>query len=221
MNILVPSSYAQMPVGVAAAPLAPLQDCGESPLPLEASEFEELIAQLRAKAETPESLFEQAKTLADQEHHEEAVGIFTKILQLKPDFQPAVASRGYSYFELGQLDASLQDAEQSLKLTPNAKTYFARGVVYFEQGQYERALEDYKKSESLNAGDRCTHNNLGLTYEMLGQPEPALTHYNRALQIDPKFDKALRNRAIFHLYQGSYWNAVSDTARLWWLSLTS
>lgn len=62
------------------------------------------------------------------------------------------------------------------------------GEVYFNLSAYQKALEVYEQAlPLLNSADRYashvwTYNNVGRTYEMLGEPKKALEYFNLALK---------------------------------------
>jgi WD40 repeat protein/tetratricopeptide (TPR) repeat protein len=57
------------------------------------------------------------------------------------------------------------------------------------------------------------HHLRGFLYAMYGQPQPALTAYSRALELDPDFVLALRERGSTYADLGDWGKAVKDLAR--------
>ena len=51
--------------------------------------------------------------------YDEAVGLFTQVLQINPQFVYAVCNRGVAYEYLGNYAAARKDYEEALKLSTN------------------------------------------------------------------------------------------------------
>ena len=58
---------------------------------------------------------------------------------------------------------------------------------------YNNAIAAYKKSAELFP-DEATYYNIGLIYEDKQQYNEALKYYNKALELNPKYDSALEGR---------------------------
>jgi tetratricopeptide (TPR) repeat protein len=101
----------------------------------------------------------------------------------------AIALRGWSYHELGDLDRALADYSEKIRLQPEAADgYGWRGSAYLDQGDYPNALADYTRAIELDPespdiaiwyGDR------GIAHDSLGEHEQAIADFTRSINLAP------------------------------------
>jgi tetratricopeptide (TPR) repeat protein len=65
-------------------------------------------------------------------------------------------------------------------------TDFQRGRAAVEARDWSNAIKSLTAADKRTPGNADIHNLLGFAYRNSGQLEPALKHYQRALQIDPR-----------------------------------
>jgi tetratricopeptide (TPR) repeat protein len=69
-----------------------------------------------------------------------------------------------------------------------------RGLVRHTLKDYAGALADAEQVVAMNPRSCVGYNNLGAAKEKLGDLEGALKDYQKALEIEPAFEKGLKNR---------------------------
>jgi Tfp pilus assembly protein PilF len=69
------------------------------------------------------------------------------------------------------------------------------------------ATTEQKQSESRNPK---FYNNRGIAYGEKGQYDQAIADFNKAIEINPRYDKAYNNRGIVYRLKGQYDQAISD-----------
>jgi tetratricopeptide (TPR) repeat protein len=69
------------------------------------------------------------------------------------------------------------------------------------------ASTQQKQSESRDAK---FYNNRGIAYGEKGQYDQAILDLNKAIEINPRYDKAYNNRGIVYRLKGQYGQAISD-----------
>lgn len=134
-------------------------------------------------------------------------------------------AEGWRLHEVGTQDALREAIEKFKVAIPRWRTLgvgwqeynslMYLGEAYFNLSEYQNALETYEQAlPLLRDGDRkrifpiWTYNNIGRTYEMLGEPERALQYFElslrRAQQVGLPRDIgiALTSLGAFHLSQG-------------------
>ncbi len=98
------------------------------------------------------------------------------------------------------IQGALAEYTQAIEIDPNYEdAYYSRGTLYgILLNRYEEGERDLKKAISLNETDACAQNNLGDNYLRRGMYDKAMSQFNKAIAIDPKFSIAYANRAIIH-----------------------
>ena len=80
--------------------------------------------------------------------------------------------------------------------------YAADGVEALREGDAERALPLLQKGLKRSQSDRdfvIGLSNICAAYVLVGEPNTALTYCDRALEMKPRFWRALNNRALAYL----------------------
>ncbi len=95
----------------------------------------------------------------------------------------------------------IQEARQGLEVKlqqvtgERLKLHYNLAVMYDRQRMYEAAQREYLTCLTLAADDADVHYNLGILYETkLKQPQKAVDHYQRFLELSPSDEDALRVR---------------------------
>lgn len=78
------------------------------------------------------------------------------------------------------------------------------GEANFLMNNIPQALEDFKSAYKSHPYHIHVFNNLATCYEMSGDHDKAITHYNAALQIYPIFEDALVNLGAAYYNAGRY-----------------
>lgn len=102
-----------------------------------------VIVDRDTETEDPDELLQQALALAAQGNHEEAIPMYDKIVDLKPDLSIAFLGRGTAYLEIGDNKKAAKDISRSIKLDPDVpEAYYLRAECLFRLAEYEQALDD-------------------------------------------------------------------------------
>jgi TolB-like protein/Flp pilus assembly protein TadD len=125
----------------------------------------------------------------------EAVGAFRQAVTIDPNYAQAWAALaeaqallpayGPTAMQTANAD-SLESAQRALTANPEvALAYVAQGMVYMDQMRWADADGAFRRALALAPGDAEALNQYGQFLEGVGQLEPALVQYDRALQRDP------------------------------------
>jgi tetratricopeptide (TPR) repeat protein len=124
------------------------------------------------------------------------------VLELKPDFLPALNILGTIYFLKKELETAQKYFQDALNLNPTfLKPYSNLGIIYYTQHQYEKAEDIFKSLLTLDITDSYRLNMLARIYFNTQQPERVEWVLKRMLLFDPKNMEALESLA------GQYYNA--------------
>lgn len=86
----------------------------------------------------------------------------------------------------GDLDKALEKVDQSIAIAPRVpKNHVLRGRVMLEIGNMGDSLASLRTALDLEEASVDAHYYLGVVYERLRQPENALTHFQRAAELEP------------------------------------
>ncbi len=85
---------------------------------------------------------------------------------------------------------------------------YLRGLMLERSAQLDLALEAYEQALQHDTDSPVLQVRIGATQLKLGQPEPALKHFQRALAMDPTHRDALRWIAMLYTSQGQLESAV-------------
>lgn len=129
-------------------------------------------------------LRQQAINKAQQGQAQEAIALFTLLIQSNPQNAGNYNNRGLLYFQGGQYFQALADYDQALRLNNQlAKVYNNRANCYAALGDLEAAITDYETAIDLDPTDIRTRLNQGITFRELNLFEQAIESFDLALQI--------------------------------------
>lgn len=81
------------------------------------------------------------------------------------------------------------------------------GEEYIRQEDYTAALKHLLLAETQFSEDAELHKDLGDAYRGKGRNDKAIFHYQKALQLDPKFSEAKNNLGVAYMEMGN-WDAA-------------
>jgi tetratricopeptide (TPR) repeat protein len=89
-----------------------------------------------------------------------------------------------------------KDNEISLDTYLQANSLFREAYGHLERQEWKEAVEGFR--EVLKLDKKCVqaHGNMGMCLGALGRKAEALEELDRALELDPDYEPAIRNRRI-------------------------
>jgi tetratricopeptide (TPR) repeat protein len=141
----------------------------------------------------------------------EAPAYFAKRIQANPYDHYAYAYRGVALRHLGELDKSVQDLTEAIRLSPiTAAWRNNRGLTYNSKKEYDRAIADYTDAMRLSPKWALPRNNRGLAYANKKNFDLAIADYSEALRLDPSYALALNNRGLAFYGKKDFDRAIAD-----------
>ena len=123
----------------------------------------------------------------------------------------AFAYRGNAYREKGDLDRSLSDFSEAIRIDPGfALAMTNRGNVYRAKGDFQSALADYNEAIRLDAGISKAFANRGSLYHAMGEFYRAIVDLSEATRLDPNDPFARFNRGATYGATGGLHRALID-----------
>lgn len=162
-------------------------------------------------------LFQQAVFLGEKKRYDDAITLYGKIIELKPDRDQPYKNRGIAYYDSGVYDQAISDYNRALEINPmNAEVYFNRGLAYAQsKGFYDQAISDFSRALKIKPTYSEAYNNRGLAYEAQGKSfyKYAISDYNKAIEINPRNAVAYYNRGGIYRRKGLYDQAILDYSK--------
>jgi tetratricopeptide (TPR) repeat protein len=94
------------------------------------------------------------------------------------------------------------------KLHPQRLDYLNEGLALERQGDFEAALTSYRLAFRDNPTDSRILLNMAIAFTKTGQPEEAIRHYKRALELDDELVGAHYGVAFLLLKRGDVQSAA-------------
>ncbi len=130
-----------------------------------------------------------AEALVDMDRWDQALETINTALELDPNNVDIRRDYGYVLERLGDYAGAATQYEAALMLHPNLP--FLRmdlGRAYRVLGRYDEALDQFFAVGTIDPQNALVELELGRTYETyIGNPNSALEHYERAVELDPNF----------------------------------
>ena len=130
-----------------------------------------------------------------------AIGKFQESINLEPLFTDAHCGLSRAYFEIDNLEAAKNAAEEALRLRyeyPPAqkllldikKRYYYNGEIYFNREEYAQAIFEFQKAVEIDKNFKGAHRFIGAAHLKLEDLEKAEKSTREALRIDPNYELA-------------------------------
>lgn len=115
-----------------------------------------------------------------------AIADLTWALQRRPGYVEAYLNRGIAYYERGlpgDINQALTDLDRAVALAPTERrVHFNRGLARIRRGSDDWA-DDFELLLTQNADDAAAHNARCWGHALAQEPELALQHCDRALEL--------------------------------------
>lgn len=151
-----------------------------------------------------------------ESHFELAVEDLTKAIEYgygQP--APVYATRGRIYMILGELDASLSDYDEAIRLDPHKpRSYNNRGFTYLLKNDFQSANRDFSQAITLDPQYFYSYTSRGEMYFVQGELEEALSNFEQAYALNSNFPFVLAGLAVAHHALRHYAEARSFWQRL-------
>ena len=97
------------------------------------------LSPVHANESDASSYFNQAHALSKKRKFKQAKKLYTKAIELSPEYTEAYVNRGMIAFELKQNDDAITDFTKALELKPDyAMPHFLRGACFARKKQYKK-----------------------------------------------------------------------------------
>ncbi len=133
----------------------------------------------------------RAVELAQQGAHDEAIKIFTTVIEARPKDSRLYNDRGGVYLTTRRFPEAEADFTKAIELAPKDYAgYSLRGAARVELNKLDEAMEDLNKALELKADEPRTLERRGLAYYKQKNYDAAIADYNKALEMHAKASPA-------------------------------
>ena len=142
---------------------------------------------------TASAHYNQGLTYSNQQQWPAAEAELRAALVLDPGLTDARLALGVALHQQGQFDEAIREYTAVAAANPNsAAAFYDIGVAQAAARRFDEALQAYSKAVVLDPKSADIEFNLGyLLFHDLGRPQEAVPHFRRALELNPKMEKAV------------------------------
>ncbi len=151
--------------------------------------------------------------LLDAQQYAAALGAFSRVASMRPDYADAFTNRALAEFEWQRYAEAGTDLDHALALAPgNARALYYRALVERNQGNLDAAVGDLKQVLAAFPRSRDAHRELGFSYYQQHLYPAARAEYEALQAIDPDDLAAHYNLAILYRRLGLKDKAAVESA---------
>ena len=167
---------------------------------------------LAAVQDDPEALQRLGDSYLAADRNAEAVAVFTRLIELKPDDPEPLLTRLWAHLNAGDEEATRADVALLRERFPdNAEVLANLGDVNLLLDDREQALYDFDRAVTLAGDDNDLLYRLARSFAMAGEKEPALALYDRLVEWKPR--EVLLARGDLRHQMQEYSAALADLDR--------
>jgi Flp pilus assembly protein TadD len=140
-----------------------------------------------------------------------AISNFTKVLEMVPQFLPALNNMGALYYTIGRLQEAVYFFEQGIRKDPkNFQLRYNLGTLYLLNKNFDLAKNELAQAKSLFPEDPAINNNLGLAFLGANAKNTEIAEiFKNIVEKNENFDIALHNYAHV-LYRAEMYDQAVD-----------
>lgn len=146
------------------------------------------------------------------ESMDSAITLFTRALELDPNYGLARAELGTAYwskYESGKDKTFIPKARQACSKAvelgnAGASGHVCLGVLENGAGNYEKAVEEFTRAIQLDPSSDGAYTGMASAYERLGKLNDAEKTYQQVINLRPKYWKGYNLLGIFYCRQSQY-----------------
>lgn len=157
-------------------------------------------------------LCSQAQFFVEQNNYQEAIGVYTQLVEAYPEYTYIRYLRAMLNHELGNIEEAREDYEFLLAHNDlNLSILNNLGAIYASNKDYEKAIDYFTQGISELSHIPEAHLNLAEAFMITKNYDAAINHYNNVIVFEPDNSDALFNLGVAYLKKGDY-----DNAQLHW-----
>jgi len=125
------------------------------------------------------------------EEFDEAIEIFTRVLEEDHDNGKVYQARAVAYLRKGSKAQALNDIERAIECNPeNPRFHYHKGAILMQQELFHEAIESLSRAIDLDPSYAAPYLLRGQIYEKLGDEEGASADMSMAMALRKEQTKA-------------------------------
>jgi tetratricopeptide (TPR) repeat protein len=138
--------------------------------------------------------------------------VFKQALKIDPNFGPAEAGLGETYWYLYEttkqkrwVEPAQQACAKAVDLgNASAEGHLCLGTLANGTGQFEKAAEQFQQAVQLDPANDEAYRHLAEAYQNLNQIDKAEETYQRAISVRPQYARGYSAMGVFYITQAEY-----------------
>jgi Flp pilus assembly protein TadD len=161
-----------------------------------------------------ESLFMIAAIHESLGNSELAARAFAAVVEIEPENALAQQGLGIALFDSRRFEEAVGPLTRATELDPSFwRAHNTLGIIADREERYDLAVSNYTSAIELQPMLASVRNNRGYSKYLSGDLEGAKRDFLVALEIDPEYERALRNLGLVYAREEDYDLAISTMRR--------
>jgi serine/threonine protein kinase/tetratricopeptide (TPR) repeat protein len=140
------------------------------------------------RPQNPYNLHAIGLGLLGKKAYAEAVVVYSRAIELKPDYSGAWFKRGEAYEHLGQGDKAAADVAHAIESNPkSAATWIDAGEAYDNLGRKDEAIAAFKEAIRLQPDSALAHYEFGRDLARKGLFDEAVAANKEVIRLQPEY----------------------------------
>ncbi len=146
----------------------------------------------------------------EEDNAEQAIVLYKKAIEIKPDKHEAYYNMGNAYGKLGEYQKAINAYQEAIEIKPDDnKAYYNMGNAYDELKEYQKAINAYQEAIEIKPDYDGAYNNMGVAYDELKEYQKAINAYQEAIEIKPDNHGAYYNMGNTYRELKKYQKAIN------------
>lgn len=133
-------------------------------------------------------------------NYDEAVDVFTSILESDPGNEVAYGGLAAAYDNLGMHEEAERTYKKAISLKPDYWLSYKRlGNFYLKKGEYEKAVDPLYQVVQLTPDNYSGYSNIGVAYYYMSNWEMAGKYFTESYEMKPTYEAASNLGTVYYI----------------------
>ncbi|WP_017652628.1 tetratricopeptide repeat protein [Fortiea contorta] len=155
-------------------------------------------------------LYKQGNTFFDLQRYQDALAVYEKAVNIRPDYAEGWYAQGKTLYELKKYSAALTAYDKAIQIQPEyTAAWSGRGLSLKNLQRYQEAIASLDKALQLKNNSPEVWNAKGQALSNLNQYENAIKSYDKAIDLQSDYQEAFYNKGLALHQLGRYDEAIA------------